>query len=288
MSVKINCQVPDCTYVAENDSEGIAIALLTSHNSTHLQLQAMAMPRRSYLKAPQISRPELKQDIPAEEWYTFLEEWKRFKKIIEIPQDELADQLFQCCDRPLGWLLLRENPEIVEEGETQLLAAMKRMAVLQVATSVRRARLRAMTQEHGQLFREYFANVRAVANTCEYLVKCPHPCCANLAPVDYTTNVVKEVLIAGIADVDIHKEVLGHSELDIKSDKDIVKLVEEKEIAKNACGISRSSVSALSSYRKQAKDHATEQSDISKKLTMKGKCTGCHQEMNLLRYRSES
>ena len=48
----------------------------------------------------------------------------------------MADQLFQCCDRPLAILLLCENPSIVDEGEVALLAAMKRMAVLQVATGV--------------------------------------------------------------------------------------------------------------------------------------------------------
>ena len=66
-----------------------------------------------------------------------------------------------------------------------------------------------MTQEHGQLLREYFTNVWALANTCEYSVKCPHTSCTDRANIDYTTNVVKEVLIAGIADADIHKEVLS-------------------------------------------------------------------------------
>ena len=40
--------------------------------------------------------------------------------------------------------------------------------------------------------------------------------------------VVKDILIAGIEDSEIRKDVLGMPELDAKSDNDIVKFVEEK------------------------------------------------------------
>ena len=53
----------------------------------------------------------------------------------EQPQN-IADQLFQCCERGLGRLLIIENPDIIEEGEDALLLAIKQMAVIQIATSV--------------------------------------------------------------------------------------------------------------------------------------------------------
>ncbi len=293
--VQIRCLFTECGEVIEHESEAIAIAMYNSHNGIHAK--ATAAPQRSLIKAPPVPRPILKQDIPAEEWCTFLQEWKQFKKLVTIPPNELADQLYQCCDRPLARLLLRENPDIVDEGETPLLAAMKRMAVLQVATSVLRARLRAMTQEHGQLFREFFANVRALANTCEYSVKCIYECCVDKENIDYTSNVVTEVLIAGIADLDIYKEVLTHPDLDKKGDKDIVLLVEEKEIARKACSANRSDVAALSAYRKMKKDVTKKQPannnnnnsepESTNKLSLKGRCASCSKEMSLyIRYRS--
>ena len=290
--VQISCKYTGCGEVIEHESEAIAIAMYNSHNGIHTQ--ATAAPQRAAVKAPPVPRPILKQDVPAEEWCTFLQEWKQFKKLVTIPQHELADQLYQCCDRPLARLLLRENPDVVDEGETQLLAAMKKMAVLQVATSVLRARLRAMTQEHGQLFREFFANVRALANTCEYSVKCIHECCAEKESIDYTSNVVTEVLIGGIADLEIYKEVLTHPDLDKKSDKDIVLLVEEKEIARKACSANRSDLAALSAYRKMKKDvtkkppaNKSDESETTGKLSLKGKCAVCSKEMRLyIRYRS--
>ena len=272
--------------MAENDSEGIAIALLTSHNNTHVQ-STVNNSRQAHSKAPQIARPELKQDVSAEEWYSFKEEWKRFKRIINIPQGELADQLFQCCDRPLGRLLLKENPDVIDAGEDVLMEAMKKMAVLQVATSVRRTKLLVTKQEHGQLFREFYANVRAAASTCEFVIKCPHQCCVARGNIDYTSSVVKDIIVAGIADAEIRKDVLGHPDLDTKSDKDIVRLVEEKEIARNACNVTRSDVAGMSSYRRQAKDDIDGNPAINKKLIMKGKCCKCNEEINLYtRYRS--
>ena len=284
--VQIPCQVPDCAYVANGDSEAIAIAMLTNHNSTHLVPTASAHRRSNHPKPPQIARPEVKQDISAEDWYSFLEEWKRFKRITNLPTDEIADQLLHCCERPLARLLLKENPQIVEEGETALIEAIKRMAVLQVAISVRRTKLLSTRQEPGQMFREFYANIRATASTCEYIIQCSHACCSNNNPIDYTSRVVKDILIAGIADDEIRKDVLAHPELDGKTDKDIVKFVEEKEMARNACqATSRSEVNGLSGYRKKSREAPRE--DTNNKLSLKGNCTKCGDEIALyVRYRS--
>ena len=46
--------------------------------------------------------------------------------------------------------------------------------------------------------------------------------------------VIKDILIAGISDSEISKELLGWSELDNKSDKEVVCFVEEKEMALKA------------------------------------------------------
>ena len=60
------------------------------------------------------------------------------------------------------------------------------------------------------------------------IVKCRHNCCSNKPIVDCTSNGVKDVLIAGIADAEIRKDVLGWTELDTKDDKCAVSFVESK------------------------------------------------------------
>ena len=76
--VQISCKYTGCGEVIEHESEAIAIAMYNSHNGIHTQ--ATAAPQRAAVKAPPVPRPILKQDVPAEEWCTFLQEWKQFKK----------------------------------------------------------------------------------------------------------------------------------------------------------------------------------------------------------------
>ena len=68
--------------------------------------------------------------------------------------------------KDLGRLIIKENPEVIDEGEDALLEAIKQMAVIQIATSVRRNNLLQSKQDSGESFREFYANVKAVASTC--------------------------------------------------------------------------------------------------------------------------
>ena len=137
---EIPCQYPNCSFVADNASEAIAIVMFNSHLLSH-QVTSQQQDCPVKQKLPPITRPTVKQDIDEEEWVTFVEEWNRFKRCTTIPQGSVADQLFQCCERSLGRLLIKENPEIISEGEEELLKAIKQMAVIHIATSVRRNNL---------------------------------------------------------------------------------------------------------------------------------------------------
>ena len=75
-----------------------------------------------------------------------------------------------------------------------------------------------------------------------------------------------DVLITGVADSEIRKNVLSlsWSELDVKSDNEIVAFVESKEVAKNAWNSTpTAAVAGMLSYKKTAKpissstDHST-------------------------------
>ena len=261
--------------------------MFSSHVVVHQQPAAIAGTSAKQ-KVPRIDRPEIKQDASDEDWDTFNSEWNRFKRCTYIPPQYVADQLFQCCERNLGRLLIKENPNIIASGEEQLLKAMKRMAVIKIATSIRRANLLATKQDHGESFREFYANVKAAAATCDFSINCPNTCCVNLAKIDYTPMVIKDVLIAGIADNEIRKDLLGLTELDAKTDKEIVTFVEEKEIAKNAWSGKAAGAAGISNYKKPPKNEDdADTHTVKKKLAMKGKCSKCDSQICLyIRYRN--
>ena len=131
-----------------------------------------------------------------------------------------------------------------------------------------------MKQSHGESFREFYANVKAAAATCDFRVMCRHECCTNKCAIDYTSSVVKDVLVAGIADTDIRKDVLAWTELDLKDDKGVVAFVEAKEIAQAAwTGTQTSGTAGVSTYRKGPKPECEEFNQSAKqKLSLKVKC----------------
>lgn len=283
--VQIPCQYPGCVFESESASEAIALAMFQSHVVSHSQATAATVHSQ---RLPPIPRPEIKQDVSEEDWTSFVAEWRNFKRCTSIPDDRISDQLYQCCEKSLARLLIREQPDIISEGETELLGAIKRLAVIKIATSVRRTNLLASKQSHGETFREFYANVKAAAATCDFRVKCRHDCCANKTMVDYTSNVVKDVLIAGIADAEIRKDVLGWTELDTKDDKGVVSFVESKEMAHAAfTGTQITGAAGLSSYRKGLKYDEPSDQSLKSKLLLKGKCSRCRKEITLFkRYHS--
>ena len=61
-----------------------------------------------------------------------------------------------------------------------------------------------MHQEHDEPFRTFAARVRGKAETCEFKAACQ---CGNV--VNYTDHAIRDVLLSGISDLDIRREVLG-------------------------------------------------------------------------------
>ena len=279
----IDCQFDGCNVKIEHTSEAVALAMFQSHMMIH---QAKSTTNSAHSqKLPPIQRPEVKQDITEEDWDTFVIEWSNFKRCTSIPATSIVDQLYQCCEKGLARLLIREQPDIASKDEDALLQAIKRFSVIKIATSVRRSNLLSTRQSHGESFREFYANVKAAASTCNFKVKCPNTCCNNLPLVDYTSNVIKDIVVLGIADADIQKDVLAWEELDAKNDLEVVAFIESKELARNAWVSSQSSAAAassnaaaISSYRRD-KNHVDKSLDS--KLAMRGKCMTCKNEISL-------
>ena len=220
MASKIKCQFTGCEVEVSDDSEAIALAMFQSHMLTHSNPVQTTSQRQ---RLPPIPRPEIKQDITEEDWVCINAEWSNFKSCAGISDDQLVNQLYQCCEKSLARLIIREQPDVLTKGEAGLLAAIKRFAVVKIATSVRRTNLLATRQTSGQSIHEFYANIKAAAAVCQFRVKCKQECCKDMdSLVDYTANVVKDVLLIGIADEEIRKDILSWEDLDKKSDQEVV------------------------------------------------------------------
>jgi len=228
----IACPYPDCSFVTDDVDAVVAAVLLTIHNNTHVNPTAGTALGDGRQKAPKIDRPSVTQSSTEENWNAFLARWQMFKRGTRLTAGEAVQQLFQCCDGDLGNNILRSNPDATRGTEDDLLAAIKRLAVTPVAINVRRSDLLQVKQDHGENIRSFYARINGKAATCAYTMDCPSNVCNQ--HVNFTDVIVKDVLISGLSDDDIRKDVLGWSELDTKTVKETVTFIESKEMARDA------------------------------------------------------
>ena len=205
------------------------------------------MPPRNQ-RPPKVDRPRIAGGATAEEWATFNRRWETFKSATDMSQAETKCQLLACCEQELEANLFKDDPKLRDKTEGDILASMKSLAVIDVAATVRVTELLAMKQDHGEGIRSFVARVRSTANICALEKACT--CGLN---VNYTDEVVRWVVLAGLSSPEIAREVLGTMDIDRKSLSDTVSIVESKERAARAC-MGESAVSAASTYRKEKKE----------------------------------
>ena len=260
----IQCPIQDCTYATEDVDPAIAAALLTIHNNAHTSATVTGAAAPTRQRAPKIDRPKISRGSSEEVWNSFTTRWSLFKRGTYLSTGETVQHLFQCCDDELGDSILKGNPNVVNGTEDVLLAAIKQLAVVPVAISVRRADLLTSKQDHGENARAFVAKLKGKAATCSYTVVCSSNTCNQ--STDFTDVIVKDVLVAGLADEDIKRDIMGWTELDVKDVNSTVAFIEAKEMARDA--INQQPVNAsLSSYKKSSKGETSP--DLSQKLSCK-------------------
>ena len=127
--------------------------------------------------------------VSIEDWNVFLRRWEVFRTGSNIDEASSPSQLFQCAGAELGdSLLIAINPNIASESLSQLLTAMRSLAVIPVATCVLRTELLQLRQERGEAIRAFAARVRGKAETCAFAAQCE---CGK--SVNYTDNVIRDV-----------------------------------------------------------------------------------------------
>ena len=247
----IPCSFTGCTYATGDVGEALAIELIKIHGCSHAAERNPPADVPARQRAPKIERPKISCGSSEETWNTFSTRWTMFKRGTNLSPDEVVYQLFQCCDEHLGDVILRCNPAAVEGDELTLFAVIKSLAVVPVARVVRRTDLLALKQDHGEATRTFLSRIRGKATTCAYTKPCGVGPCT--AVTDFTEVIVKDILIAGLVDEEIKKDILGWSEVDTKSVEETVSYIEAKEMARDALNKSPVTAAGISSYKANTK-----------------------------------
>ena len=117
---------------------------------------------------PKMPRPTLTQGINEEDWNEFTRQWELFCKGTSLGPSQTSAQLLACCEATLHNTLFREDPRIADKKTDDILSAMKRLAVLQVALCARRAAMLSTKQDPAENVRQYALRVRGLTNVCQW------------------------------------------------------------------------------------------------------------------------
>lgn len=270
----IKCPVAGCTYETPDVDAAVIAQLLNLHKVAHPEPAAVPVvaPREAKQRAPKIEPPKISEGSSEETWNSWHTRWMMFKRGTILSEDEKVQQLFQCCDQSLGDAVLQGHPDAVEGNEDVLLAVIKKLAVTPVPRVVRRNDLLNLKQDHGEKTRSFVARIRGKATTCGYKQECCGTTCN--VQTDFTEMIVKDVLINGLNDEEIKKEVLGWADVDDKTVEEALSFIEGKEMARDAMK-SSDNVAPISSYKSRAKA-----SNMHPASCPKVRCENCNVEMD--------
>ena len=135
----IQCHITECPFATPDVDPAVAAVMLGHHLTS-------AHPAPVQRKAPTIPQPKVTGNIYEDQWDSFAREWAVYKETVSITDDKLPVYLLSCCSSDLKSNVEKANPTISTQTEVEVLAAIKRHAVVSVAASVLRTELLTMKQ----------------------------------------------------------------------------------------------------------------------------------------------
>ena len=202
-TVSLECTSPECTvgdggtrYKTPAYPLEYAMQMLKMHREDNHQQQRPAQVVESSgqnRKAEKVSRPTIKMGSSEDDFIFFqclFESYKRSCQLTNVT--DIRDQLLACCETDLRRDLHRYLGTGVDaKSEVELLAEIKKIAVITRSNLVNVVSLMSAAQEHGETCRSYLARIRGMANVCKLSVTCTAANCGE--QVSYTdTFIYKE------------------------------------------------------------------------------------------------
>jgi len=207
----LSYSIPDCGFTTEDVDVIGAAAILNVHS--HVHVVSTSAPVAFTPRAPRLERPRLQLNATTEEWNAFIRRWDTYRVGSGITDNIAPGQLLECASEQLKNILLRADPAFTSRPLADALKTIKSIAVIPVALGVLRSELAALRQDPDEPFRTFAARVQSKSETCEFRTTYNDVCgnCQTAVSGDgyYTDEVIRDVLLNGIADTDIHREAVS-------------------------------------------------------------------------------
>ena len=149
--------------------------LSPSSPTTDLPIKPQRLPLPGLCQRPSVvaqnwsGRPKVDIGVSTEGWNVFARRWEVFHTGSGIDDASAPSQLFQCAGTELSDSLLKAA---TSDHLPQLLAAMRSLPVIPVATGALRIELLQLHQERNEPFGTFTARVHGKAETCAFAAEC--------------------------------------------------------------------------------------------------------------------
>ena len=251
---KFTCPIPGCNWESQDFPPEFAAAANTAlemHNKhAHSPTPTPAPAATSSAPALKFKAPHISAGSTPDQWSAFKRQWSMYKNGMAIQPTMLTTALFYCCDDDLMTDIMRDyQGDVASMAESDLLATIKRLAVKEESTLVHRIRLSKMTQAPGMPIRTFLANLKGQASLCQYVATCKEPGCTH--EYDFSTEIIKDNLIRGIADPEILSDILGDAKTDCTLEETVTFIAQKEQgrATRAAVGDSASSMSQSSTKK---------------------------------------
>ena len=249
---RYRCPYPECTYETDDAEDQLAATLLSIHSAgahNHTQANGGSTTQAATAKVEKVRRPTVSAAGSSEEWSYFETRWQDYVEATKITGKDMVIQLLECCDEPLRKDLTRNaGGTLTNKPIEEVMAAIKKLAVRVENSMVARVRLHNMRQDRDETIRSFGARLRGQAGICKFTIKCAN--CEN--DVNYTENILRDVVTRGVADSDIQLDLLSDKNQDMTLEE-VFQFIEAKEAGKRSAGHlvdSQGLDAARSSYRR--------------------------------------
>ena len=147
-----------------------------------------------------------------------LSRWNDYTAATKITGKDEVLQLLECCDEQLRKDLTRNaGGSLANKPLQEVMQAIKTLAIRDENAMVGRVQLHNMRQDHDETIRSFCARARGQAGVCKFTINCPN--CHTV--VNYTDNVLCDVLTRGLADSELQLDLLADKKQD-KGQEEIV------------------------------------------------------------------
>ena len=206
---KHNCTCPACEYETADD---LAAVLLTVHSKGFHSTPTARASHNPSARVEKVRRPTISSAGTSEEWSYFINRWQDYAEATKVEGKDKVIQLLECCDEQLRKDLTRNaGGSLTNKPAEEVLEAIKKLAIREENAMVARVQLHNMRQDRDETIRSFSARLRGQAGVCKFFVPCPG--CDT--EVNYTENVLCDVVTRGLADEEIQLDLLGERNQDM-------------------------------------------------------------------------